>query len=94
MKRSADLEQLYQQFSSGQRRTSLVVTNVIDVLTRLLISLLTWPPGWGDVASDWLTGLSVVLWAGICVLALTRREVMSSPQWLRYAGKCVSFTKI
>ncbi|XP_018522647.1 adenylate cyclase type 8 [Lates calcarifer] len=82
--KSADLEQLYQQFSSGQRRTSLVVTNVIDVLTRLLISLLTWPPGWGDVASDWLTGLSVVLWAGICVLALTRREVMSSPQWLRY----------
>lgn len=85
--RSQDLEQLYQQFSSGQRRTSLVVTNVIDILTRLLISLLTWPLGRGGVACDWLTGLFVVLWVGICVLALIRREVMSSPQWLRYAGK-------
>ncbi|XP_026157066.1 adenylate cyclase type 8 [Mastacembelus armatus] len=82
--RSPELEQLYQQFSSGQRRTSLVVTNVIDILTRLLILLLTWPPGLGGVACDWLAGLSVILWAGICVLALTRREVMSSPQWLRY----------
>ncbi|KAG7232299.1 hypothetical protein INR49_009057 [Caranx melampygus] len=82
--KSADLEQLYQQFSSGQRRTSLVVTNVIDLLTRLLISLLTWPPGWGGVACDWLAGLSVVMWAGISVLALTRREVMLSPQWLRH----------
>ncbi|XP_070787019.1 adenylate cyclase type 8 [Enoplosus armatus] len=82
--KSPDLEQLYQQFSSGQRRTSLVVTNVIDILTRLLISLLTWPPGWWGVACDWLAGLSVVLWAGICVLMLTRREVTSSPQWLRY----------
>ncbi|XP_072235313.1 adenylate cyclase type 8-like [Leuresthes tenuis] len=82
--KSADLEQLYQQFSSAQRRTSLVVTNVIDVLTRLLLLLLTWPPGWGGVACDWLTGLSVVLWAGICALALTKKEVMSSPQVLRY----------
>ncbi|XP_067357091.1 adenylate cyclase type 8 isoform X1 [Channa argus] len=81
--KSQDLEQLYQQFSSGQRRTSLVVTNVIDILTRLLISLLTWPPGWGGVACDWLTGLAVILCVAIC-LALTRREVMSSPQWLRY----------
>ncbi|XP_071335672.1 adenylate cyclase type 8 isoform X2 [Trachinotus anak] len=82
--KSADLEQLYQQFSSGQRRTSLVVTNVIDILTRLFISLLTWPSGWGGVACDWLAGLSVVLWAVICMLALIRREVMLSPQWLRY----------
>ncbi|XP_056226655.1 adenylate cyclase type 8 isoform X1 [Seriola aureovittata] len=82
--KSADLEQLYQQFSSGQRRTSLVVTNVIDILTRLLISLLTWPPSQGGVACDWLAGVSVVLWAGISVLALTRREVMLSPQSLRY----------
>ncbi|KAM9333916.1 adenylate cyclase type 8 [Symphorus nematophorus] len=82
--KSPDLEQLYQQFSSGQRRTSLVVTNVIDILARLLVLLLTWPPGWWGVACDWLAGLSVVLWAGICVLALTRKEVMSSPQWLRY----------
>ncbi|XP_073351647.1 adenylate cyclase type 8-like [Pagrus major] len=82
--KSPDLEQLYQRFSSGQRRTSLVVTNVIDILTRLLILLLTWPPGWWGMACDWLAGLSVIVWTGICVLALTRKEVMSSPQWLRY----------
>ncbi|XP_062270805.1 adenylate cyclase type 8-like [Scomber scombrus] len=82
--KSPDLEQLYQEFSSGQRRTSLVVTNLIDILTRLLVWLLTWPLGWGGAVSDWLVGLSVLLWTGICVLALTRKEVMSSPQWLRY----------
>ncbi|XP_041638286.1 adenylate cyclase type 8-like [Cheilinus undulatus] len=82
--KSPDLERVYQQFSSGQRRMSLIVTNVIDILTRLLILMLTWPSGWWGVACDWLAGLSVILWAGICMLALTRRDVMSSPQWLRY----------
>ncbi|XP_074520625.1 adenylate cyclase type 8 [Halichoeres trimaculatus] len=82
--KSPDLEKVYQQFSSGQRRTSLVVTNVIDILTRLLVLMLTWPSGWWGVACDWLAGLSVILWVGIFVLALTRKEVMSSPQWLRY----------
>ncbi|KAM3585695.1 uncharacterized protein V6R79_024735 [Siganus canaliculatus] len=82
--KSSDLEQLYQEFSSGQRRTSLLVTNLIDVLSRLLVLLLTWPPGWWGVACDWLTGLSGAMWAGLCLLVLTRRDVMSSPQWLRY----------
>nr|XP_004565695.2 adenylate cyclase type 8 isoform X2 [Maylandia zebra] len=82
--KSADLEQLYQQFSLAQRRTSLVVTVVVDILTRLLVSLLTWPLGWWGMACDWLTGLSVVLWIGICLVVLTRKEVLSSPQWLRY----------
>ncbi|KAM6893552.1 adenylate cyclase type 8-like [Xenentodon cancila] len=82
--KSPELEQLYQQFSSVQRRTSLVVTNVVDIVTRLLVSLLTWAPGWGGVACDGLTGLSVVLWAGICVLVLANRDMISSPQWLRY----------
>uniref|UniRef100_A0A667YQQ2 adenylate cyclase n=1 Tax=Myripristis murdjan TaxID=586833 RepID=A0A667YQQ2_9TELE len=84
--RSADLENLYQQFSSGQRRTSLVVTNVIDILTKLLLTAVA-PPGGdtrGGVASDWLAGPFIVLGAGLCVLVLTRREMMSSPEWLRY----------
>ncbi|XP_060888682.1 adenylate cyclase type 8-like isoform X2 [Labrus mixtus] len=82
--KSPELEKVYQQFSSAQRRTSLVVTNVIDILTRLLILMLTWPSGWWGLACDWLAGLSVILWAVICMLALARRDVMSSPQWLRY----------
>ncbi|MEQ2242895.1 hypothetical protein ILYODFUR_001566 [Ilyodon furcidens] len=82
--KSADLELTYQQFSSAQRRTSLVVTNLIDVFIRLFISLVTWPTGWGGVACEWLTGLSVILWVGICGLSVTKKEVMTSPQWLRY----------
>lgn len=85
--RSPDLEQLYRQFSSGQRRTSLVVTNVIDILARLVILLLTRPSGWWGVACNWLACLSVILWAGICLLVLTRKEVMMSALWLRYAGR-------
>ncbi|XP_068612677.1 adenylate cyclase type 8 [Brachionichthys hirsutus] len=81
--RSPDLERLYQRFSSGEGRTSLVVTNTIDILTRLLVSLLVRPSGWRGVVCDWLLVLSVLLWAGICALALTSREAMSSPQWLR-----------
>lgn len=84
--RSPDLEQLYRQFSAGQRRASLVVTNMIDILARLVILLLTWPSGWWGVACNWLACLSVILWAGICVLVLTRKEVMMSLLWLRYAG--------
>lgn len=90
--RSPDLEQLYQQFSSGQRRTSLVVTNMIDILARLIILLLTWPSGWGGVACNWLACLSVILWSGICMLVLTRKEVMMSVLWLRYAGTCASWS--
>ncbi|XP_035989750.1 adenylate cyclase type 8 isoform X2 [Fundulus heteroclitus] len=82
--KSPDLELTYQQFSSAQRRTSLVVTNLIDVFIRLFVSLVASPAGWGGVACDWLTGLSVLLWAGICGLSVARKEVMTSPPWLRY----------
>ncbi|KAM4538188.1 adenylate cyclase type 8 [Fundulus diaphanus] len=82
--KSPDLELTYQQFSSAQRRTSLVVTNLIDVFIRLFVSLVASPAGWGGMACDWLTGLSVLLWAGICGLSVARKEVMTSPQWLRY----------
>ncbi|XP_039462292.1 adenylate cyclase type 8-like [Oreochromis aureus] len=36
------------------------------------------------MACDWFTGLSIILWIGICLVVLTRKEVMSSPHWLRY----------
>ncbi|CAF95790.1 unnamed protein product, partial [Tetraodon nigroviridis] len=92
--KSPDLEQLYRQFSAGQRRTSLVVTNVIDILARLLILLLTWPSGWWGVACNWLACLSVILWAGICVLVLTRKEVMTSVLWLRYLSVVSWFSQV
>ncbi|TNM94064.1 hypothetical protein fugu_002240 [Takifugu bimaculatus] len=92
--KSPDLEQLYQQFSSGQRRTSLVVTNMIDILARLIILVLTWPSGWGGVACNWLACLSVILWSGICVLVLTRKEVMMSVLWLRYLSVVSWFSQI
>lgn len=82
--RSAELEQLYQQFSWAQRRTSLLVSNLLDLLARTLVSLLTWPPGWGGVACAALAALPLLVWAGLSVLALTRRDVMLSPHWLRY----------
>nr|XP_054591183.1 adenylate cyclase type 8 [Nothobranchius furzeri] len=91
MFKSAELEQLYQQFSLAQRRTSLVVTNLIDILTRLFVTLLTRPTGWGNVACDWLTCLTVILWAGFCVLSLAKKEVMTSPNGLRFLS-VVSWT--
>ncbi|XP_037552347.1 adenylate cyclase type 8 [Nematolebias whitei] len=82
--KSEEFEQLYQQFSSAQRRTSLVVTNLIDILTRLFVSLLTRPTGWGSMACDWLTVLTVILWMGIFLMSLAKKEVMMSPWGLRF----------
>ncbi|KAM9327671.1 adenylate cyclase type 8-like [Pholidichthys leucotaenia] len=82
--KSRDLEQLYQQFSMSQKLSSLIVTILVDIFARLLISMVTWPSiGCGTMACDWQMGLSV-MWVGLCMLALTRKEVMSSPQWLKY----------
>lgn len=85
--KSHDLERLYQQHSSGQRRTSLVVTNVIDILTKLHIIFiyLAVAPEMLDSQQGWLAGLFMVLGAVICVLVLSCKGLMS-PDNLRYAG--------
>uniref|UniRef100_A0A9J7ZKG0 adenylate cyclase n=1 Tax=Cyprinus carpio carpio TaxID=630221 RepID=A0A9J7ZKG0_CYPCA len=85
--KSHDLEHLYQQHSSGQRRTSLVVTNVIDILTKLhiLFIYLAVAPEMVDSQQGWLAGLFMGLGAVICVLVLTCKGLMS-PDYLRYAG--------
>ncbi|XP_056332541.1 adenylate cyclase type 8 [Danio aesculapii] len=85
--KSHDLEHLYQQHSSGQRRTSLVVTNVIDILTKLhiLFIYLALAPEMVDSQHGWLAGLLMALGAIICVLVLTCKGLMS-PDYLRYAG--------
>lgn len=60
-----------------------MVTNVIDILARLIILLLTWPSGWWGVACNWPACLSIILWAGICLLVLSSKEMMTSVLWLR-----------
>ncbi|XP_052001580.1 adenylate cyclase type 8 [Xyrauchen texanus] len=85
--KSQDLERLYQQHSSGQRRTSLVVTNIIDVLTKLHIFFiyLAMAPEMVDSQLGWLAGLFMALGGVLCILVLTCKGVMS-PDYLRYAG--------
>ncbi|XP_062303434.1 adenylate cyclase type 8 [Osmerus eperlanus] len=86
--KSPDLEKLYQQYSSGQRRTSLVVTNMIDILTKLhilFLSLLISPEEL-DFVHGWLGGMFIMLGAGLCIMVLTSKEMMSSPEWLRYVA--------
>ncbi|XP_036398029.1 adenylate cyclase type 8 [Megalops cyprinoides] len=85
--KSPDLEQLYQHFSSRQRRTSLVVTNVIDIVTKLhaLFVYLALSPELAGGARGWVAGLLIALAAALCVLVLTCRAAVS-PQVLRYAG--------
>uniref|UniRef100_A0A673ZU47 Adenylate cyclase type 8 n=1 Tax=Salmo trutta TaxID=8032 RepID=A0A673ZU47_SALTR len=83
---SPDLEKLYQQHASSQRITSLVFTNVIDIITKLhILGLTLWAgPQSLDTANGWLVGLFIALGAGLCVLVLCSKGMMSSPEWLRY----------
>uniref|UniRef100_A0A8K9XC50 adenylate cyclase n=1 Tax=Oncorhynchus mykiss TaxID=8022 RepID=A0A8K9XC50_ONCMY len=83
---SPDLEKLYQQHASSQRITSLVFTNVIDIITKLhILGLTLWAgPQSLDTANGWLVGLFIAVGAGLCVLVLCSKGMMSSPEWLRY----------
>ncbi|XP_066529227.1 adenylate cyclase type 8 [Hoplias malabaricus] len=85
--KSPDLERLYQQHSSGQRRTSLVVTNVIDIFTKLhiLFIYLAVAPEMVDSLRGWLAGLFMAIGAILCILVLSCKEAMS-PEYLHYAG--------
>ncbi|XP_055027658.2 adenylate cyclase type 8 [Misgurnus anguillicaudatus] len=85
--KSQDLERLYQQHSSGQRRSSLVVTNVIDILTKLhiLIIYLAVAPEMVDSRQGWLAGIFMALGAVLCILVLTCKG-LTSPDYLRYVG--------
>lgn len=85
--KSQDLERLYQQHSSGQRRNSLIVTNVIDILTKLhiLFIYLAVAPEMVDSQRGWLAGLFMALGAVICVVVLTCKG-LTSLDYLRYFG--------
>uniref|UniRef100_A0A3B5L6G2 adenylate cyclase n=1 Tax=Xiphophorus couchianus TaxID=32473 RepID=A0A3B5L6G2_9TELE len=86
--KSHDLEKLYQQYSSHQRRNSLAITNVIDAVTKLhmlVLYLALAPDAVTDRLRGYLTGIFMVLAIALCVLVLTCKDSMS-PQWLHYAG--------
>ncbi|TRY86930.1 hypothetical protein DNTS_002200 [Danionella cerebrum] len=85
--KSKDLEKLYQRHSSHTRRTSLVVTNIIDAAAKLhlLLLYLAVAPDGLDVQMGWLTGFFMGCAIALCVLVLTCKR-SHSPRWLHYAG--------
>ncbi|XP_034053631.1 adenylate cyclase type 8 [Gymnodraco acuticeps] len=86
--RSRDLEKLYQQHYSHQRRNSLAITNVIDAMAKLHILLLYLalaPDGVTDTLRGVLTGVFMLLAIVLCVVVLTCKDYMT-PGWLNYAG--------
>lgn len=86
--KSRDLEKLYQQHSSHQRRNSLAITNVIDAVAKLhvlVLYLALAPEAVTDTLRGCLTGLFMLLAVALCLVVLTCRDSMS-PRWLHYAG--------
>lgn len=86
--KSHDLENLYQQYSSRQRRNSLAFTNVIDAVAKLNILVLYLalaPEAVTDTVHGCLTGIFMVLAMALCIVVLNCKDSMS-PQWLHYAG--------
>lgn len=86
--KSRDLEKLYQQHSSHQRRNSLAMTNIIDAVAKLHILILYLalaPEAVVDTLRGCLTGIFMVLAIALCIVVLTCKDSMS-PRWLQYAG--------
>ncbi|KAM9354984.1 adenylate cyclase type 8 [Pholidichthys leucotaenia] len=86
--KSRDLEKLYQQHSSHQRRNSLAITNVIDVVAKLhvlvlYLALAPDPPT--DTLRGCLTAIFLLLATALCIMVLTCKDSMS-PRWLHCAG--------
>ncbi|KTG43828.1 hypothetical protein cypCar_00023370 [Cyprinus carpio] len=85
--KSKDLEKLYQRHSSHTRRTSLVVTNIIDAAAKLhlLLLYLALVPDGSDILLGWFTGFFMACAIALCILVLTCK-CSHSPRWLHYAG--------
>ncbi|XP_061842940.1 adenylate cyclase type 8 [Nerophis lumbriciformis] len=86
--KSRDLEKLYQQHSSHQRRNSLAITNVIDAMAKLQILVLYLalaPEDVRDPLRGCLTFMFMVFAVALCIVVLTYKDSMS-PRWLHYAG--------
>lgn len=86
--KSRDLEKLYQQHYSQQRRNSLAITNVIDAVAKLhvlILYLVLVPEAITDTLRGCLTCVFMMLSAALCILVLSCKDSMS-PQWLHCAG--------
>ncbi|KAE8286859.1 Adenylate cyclase type 8 [Larimichthys crocea] len=86
--KSRDLEKLYQQHYSHQRRNSLAITNVIDAVAKLhvlVLYLALAPEAVTDTLRCCLTAIFMVLAIALCTLVLTCKNSMS-PRWLQCAG--------
>ncbi|XP_059212269.1 adenylate cyclase type 8 [Centropristis striata] len=86
--KSRDLEKLYQQHYSHQRRNSLAITNVIDAVAKLhvlVLYLALAPEAATDTLRGCLTGIFMALAIALCIVVLTCKDSMS-PRWLHYAG--------
>lgn len=85
--KSRDLERLYQRYFLGQRRKSVVVMNILDVVTKLTLlvlhlSLASAPmdPIKGTLLG-FFTGIEVV----VCALVAVRKDT-TSHSYLQYSG--------
>ncbi|XP_074541411.1 adenylate cyclase type 8 isoform X2 [Halichoeres trimaculatus] len=86
--KSHDLERLYQQHYSHQRRNSLAITNVIDAVAKLNILVLYLglaPEAGTDALRSCLTGIFMVLAVALCVIVLTCKN-STNQRWLHFAG--------
>ncbi|XP_033854701.2 adenylate cyclase type 8 isoform X2 [Acipenser ruthenus] len=85
--KSRDLERLYQRYFLGQRRKSVVVMNILDVLTKLtlLVLHLTLASATMDPIKGILLGFFTGIEVLICALVVVRKDT-TSHSYLQYSG--------
>ncbi|KAI5090825.1 adenylate cyclase type 8, partial [Silurus meridionalis] len=85
--KSRDLEKLYQRHTFYTRRTSLVVTNILDAAAKLhlLVLYLALAPDGIDHIHAWITSFFMAFAVLLCVLVFTCKH-LHFPEWLHYAG--------
>lgn len=85
--KSRDLERLYQRYFLGQRRKSVVVMNLLDVVTKLtlLILHLTLASTRMDPVKGALLGFFTGIEVVVCALVVVRKDA-TSHSYLQYSG--------
>lgn len=85
--KSRDLERLYQRYFLGQRRKSVVVMNLLDVVTKLtlLVLHLTLASTRMDPVKGALLGFFTGIEVVVCALVVVRKDA-TSHSYLQYSG--------